>query len=185
VYQYIFHSLSSYSMTQTNGHGTLKDDVEPGPFSLKFVEQDPHSVGFAEPPPPVHARQSVSRRGGSGGRLQSIASGARLQSIAASIVHPTRWHTPRRVSRFGSRARKSSIYGVYEKAKVRGVELRRERWVQVLFEYTFYLVLVCFIYFVLIGVPLWRGSCAWLYHAVKVKFTVTAGFAVVVSLAVV
>jgi hypothetical protein len=123
----------------------------------------------------VYERPSVSR---------PVGAGARLQSIAASIVHPTTWHTPRRASRFGSRVRKSSVFQVYEKAKVRGVELQRERWVQVTFEYTFYLLILCFIYFLLIGVPLWNGACWWLYYAVKVEFDVTAGFVVVVGMAV-
>ncbi|KAG9889634.1 hypothetical protein KCU94_g15584, partial [Aureobasidium melanogenum] len=42
--------------------------------------------------------------------------------------------------------RRSSIHDVYEKAKKRGVELQRSKWVMRLFEYTFYLILVAFVY---------------------------------------
>ncbi|KAI4843774.1 hypothetical protein E4T44_06565 [Aureobasidium sp. EXF-8845] len=41
-----------------------------------------------------------------------------------------------------------------------------------LFEYTFYLILVAFVYFVLIGLPLWKGAVYWLYWVFKHKFAV-------------
>ena len=167
-------------MEKTKGQSGIQEEAELDPHSVGFVEvkglgTDPRSGGFAESIPPAYGRRSVSR---------PARAGARLQSIAASILHPVQLRDPRRVSRLSSRVRKTSIYQAYEKAKVRGIELRRRRWVQVLFESTFYLVLLCFIYFLLIGVPLWRGACAWLYYAIKVKFSVTAGFVVVVALAV-
>jgi len=31
------------------------------------------------------------------------------------------------------------------------------------FEYFVYLLLVCFVYFVLVGVPLWKGAVWWLW----------------------
>ncbi|KAJ9139522.1 Nucleotide-diphospho-sugar transferase [Coniochaeta hoffmannii] len=175
----LFHSLSDYSIEKNKGQYTPQDEAELDPRSVGFVNikclgTDLPSGGFAEPPPPVHERQSDSRFAGAG---------ARLQSIAASIILPVQLRGPRRVSRLSSSVRKTSIYQLYEKSKVRGIELRRKRWVQVLFEYTFYLLLICFAYFLLIGVPLWRGACAWLYYAVKVKFSVTAGFVIVVALA--
>jgi hypothetical protein len=206
MHQYLFHSLSSYSIKKTDEPDAPQEEKQEeedhDPRAVRFADNDPRSVSFAEPdprsasfaetnprarsdgsvafdvppPPPVHGRGSNSR---------TLSSSGRLHSIAATIVHPSAWHAPRRVSRLGSRARKSSIYGVYEKAKVRGVELRRKRWVQLLFEYTFYLFLLCFVYFLLIGVPLWKGACAWLYYVVKFEFDVTAGFVVVVALAAV
>ena len=69
-------------------------------------------------------------------------------------------------------ARRTSIVDVYEKAKVRGAELQRKRWVQILFEYSVYAILLAFIYFVLIGVPLWKGAVWWLYWVVDHKFVV-------------
>ncbi|KAI1857212.1 hypothetical protein JX265_005729 [Neoarthrinium moseri] len=73
------------------------------------------------------------------------------------------------------RARRSSIAEVYEKAKVRGKQLERKKWVQILFEYTIYLLLLSFIYFVLVGLPLWKGAVWWLYWVVSTKFVITGG----------
>ncbi|KAH6890636.1 nucleotide-diphospho-sugar transferase [Thelonectria olida] len=81
----------------------------------------------------------------------------------------------RSISRALSRRNKrSSIYDVYEKAKLRGVEIQRQRWSQLVFEYTIYTLLLCFIYFVLVGMPLWRGA----YKLVMAGgFTITIGVA--------
>jgi len=68
--------------------------------------------------------------------------------------------------------RRSSIYDVYEKAKKRGAELQRSTWAMKLFEYTFYLILVAFVYFVLIGLPLWKGAVYWLYWVFEHKFAI-------------
>ena len=54
--------------------------------------------------------------------------------------------------------RKSSLWDAYENAKIREIHLQRKKWVQVIFEYTFYLILVSFVYFVLVGRPLWGGA---------------------------
>lgn len=59
--------------------------------------------------------------------------------------------------------RRSSLQDVYEKAKVKGQQLQREPWAQTVFEYTVYLVLVLFVYFVLVGLPLWKGTVYWLW----------------------
>ncbi|KAI4737331.1 hypothetical protein E4T50_12201 [Aureobasidium sp. EXF-12298] len=80
---------------------------------------------------------------------RSTAGGSRKESIvqrSASVVLNT-------VQDVKQAIRRSSIYDAYEKAKLRGVELQRSKWAMRLFEYTFYLILVAFVYFVLIGVP--------------------------------
>lgn len=79
-------------------------------------------------------------------------------------------------------ARRNSLYDVYEKAKVRGQHLQRKRWVQLLFEYTFYLIILCFVYFVLVGRPIWNGAVWWLYWVVNNKFTVAGTWSVTIGL---
>ena len=37
---------------------------------------------------------------------------------------------------------------------------------QTLFEYMIYLILILFTYFVLVGMPLWKGAVWWLYWVV-------------------
>lgn len=79
--------------------------------------------------------------------------------------------------------RTSTLYEVYENAKIRGKHLQRKKWVQVTFEYTFYLILLCFVYFVLIGRPLWNGAVWWLYWVVDHKFTVAGTWSITIGLA--
>ncbi|KAJ5902332.1 hypothetical protein N7495_002860 [Penicillium taxi] len=80
-------------------------------------------------------------------------------------------------------AKYTSMQDVYENAKSRGVALKRRYWLRVLFEYGFYLLLVLFIYFVLIGVPLWKGVVWWLYWAVSHKFVIRCGWSITIGLA--
>lgn len=79
--------------------------------------------------------------------------------------------------------RRSSLADLYDKAKVRGESLQRKKWAMLLFEYTFYLILVAFVYFVLIGVPLWKGTVYWLYWVFQHKFAVPGTWAVTFGLA--
>ncbi|KAJ5908373.1 hypothetical protein N7495_001055 [Penicillium taxi] len=76
-----------------------------------------------------------------------------------------------------------SLQDVYEKAKLRGVALKRRYWVRLLFEYSLYAFLVLFIYFVLVGMPLWRGAVWWLYWVVSHKFVIQGGWAITIGLA--
>ena len=57
--------------------------------------------------------------------------------------------------------RQSSIVGTYEKAKARQQQLQRSKPVQILFEYSMYFLLLAFVYFVLVGQPLWGGVVWW------------------------
>lgn len=77
----------------------------------------------------------------------------------------------------------SSLQEVYEKAKLRGVAIQRKHWVRLLFEYSIYAFLVLFIYFVLIGMPLWKGAVWWLYYVVRTKFVIQGGYAIIIGLA--
>lgn len=75
------------------------------------------------------------------------------------------------------------MFGTYEKAKQKGVDIQRKKWVQVAFEYTIYLIMVLFIYFVLIGIPLWNGAVWWLYWVVATKFVIAGGFGITLGIA--
>ncbi|KAL1595472.1 hypothetical protein SLS59_008406 [Nothophoma quercina] len=84
---------------------------------------------------------------------------------------------------FNGLQRKGSVWKTYENAKKRGVELQRKKWVQVVFEYSIYVFLLCFIYFVLIGRPLWNGAVWWLYWVVENKFVFAGGFSITLGIA--
>lgn len=82
------------------------------------------------------------------------------------------------------KVRRSSMWDVYENAKKRQLEIRRKRWVQILFEYSFYFMLVALLYFLIIGVPLWKGTYWELYLAFKYKLNATGTWSVVIAVAV-
>ncbi|KUI56639.1 hypothetical protein VP1G_04025 [Cytospora mali] len=113
--------------------------------------------------------ETVPRRNGTVRRVVDAVVPDRVQETARNVI---------------SRARRSSMTDVYEKAKTRGVELQRKRWVEILFEYTIYTLLLCFIYFVLIGLPLWNGAVYWLYWVVSTKFAITGGWSITIGVAV-
>lgn len=76
-----------------------------------------------------------------------------------------------------SALRRSSLQEVYEKAKIRQVQLTRSTTAQVGFEYTFYVVLLAIIYFVFIGFPFWNGLVLTIYYIFDMKLVVPAGTA--------
>ncbi|KAJ9120573.1 hypothetical protein QFC22_002502 [Naganishia vaughanmartiniae] len=80
-------------------------------------------------------------------------------------------------------ARRMSLFNLYEKAKVRGVELQRSSRFQLIFEWSIYIVLVAFVYFVLVGMPLWKGAVYWLYILVKFKFVIAGTWSVTIGIA--
>jgi hypothetical protein len=51
------------------------------------------------------------------------------------------------------------------------------------FEYSIYLVIVAFVYFVLVGVPLWKGAVYWLWWVVAHKFVIAGGFGITLGIA--
>lgn len=79
--------------------------------------------------------------------------------------------------------RRSSIWNTYQKAKHRAVQLQRNERTQLLFEYSVYLTLVAFVYFVLVGVPLWKGAVYWLWWVVAHKFVIAGGFSITLGIA--
>jgi hypothetical protein len=102
-----------------------------------------------------------------------------MQSIVDTVV-PDAVH--RRFTN-ASHIRKSSMWQLYEQAKERGVELQRHRSVQLAFEFGIYAILICIIYFVLIGVPLWNGVVWWLWWVVAHKFVIAGGFSITLGIA--
>ncbi|KAH0070266.1 glycosyltransferase family 2 protein, partial [Aureobasidium melanogenum] len=79
------------------------------------------------------------------------------------------------------KVRRSSMWDVYENAKKRQLAIRRKRWVQITFEYSFYAMLLVLLYFLIIGVPLWKGTYWELYLAFKYKLNVTGSWSVIIA----
>ncbi|PWY69115.1 glycosyl transferase [Aspergillus heteromorphus CBS 117.55] len=80
------------------------------------------------------------------------------------------------------KARESSVLSVYNKANLVNIKHERQYWVQLLIEYGAYTLFAAFVYFVLIGVPLWKGAVYWLYWLMEHKFVFQGGWAIVISL---
>lgn len=85
--------------------------------------------------------------------------------------------------RTARQAARHSIYDIYQKAKERRAALQRKYWAQVLFEYAVYFLLIAFIYFVLVGIPLWKGAVWWLYYVVRFEFVIQGGWAITIGVA--
>ena len=84
-------------------------------------------------------------------------------------------------SNYSERPRVGSLWELYDKAKLASIKLHRKTWVQFLFEYGIYGLFAAFVYFVLIGVPLWKGSVYWLYWAMKNKFVFQGGWSIAIG----
>ncbi|CAK7219053.1 hypothetical protein SCUCBS95973_003694 [Sporothrix curviconia] len=82
-------------------------------------------------------------------------------------------------------SRHQNLHEAYERAKKRGLELERKPWARVLFEYTVYFLLLSFIYFILVGRPLWLGAVFWLYWAFSFKMTAVWGWSITMGIALI
>lgn len=78
--------------------------------------------------------------------------------------------------------RRTSVYHLYEKAKNRGKKIQRARGVQLLFEYSMYFLALVIVYFVFVGLPLWKGAVYWLYWVVNHKFVVKGTWSIVIGI---
>ncbi|KAI1623000.1 hypothetical protein EDD37DRAFT_651188 [Exophiala viscosa] len=67
--------------------------------------------------------------------------------------------------------------------KTRASHKARSRSCQLLFEYSVYTFIVCFIYLVAIGRPLWKGAVWYMWYALKYIYTIKAGCVVFIGVA--
>jgi hypothetical protein len=117
--------------------------------------------------------QSAETHQDAGNRRGTIHS--MVNAIVPDILHRTLTNA--------SYARKSSMWQTYERAKERGTQLQRHPYVQIGFEYSIYAIIILFTYFVLVGVPLWKGAVYWLWWVVANKFVLAGGFSITLGIA--
>ncbi|OGM42227.1 glycosyltransferase [Aspergillus bombycis] len=87
----------------------------------------------------------------------------------------------------GNVARKTlgdSVKSVYNRANLVKIKHQRKYWIRLLIEYSAYAIGVVFIYFVLVGLPLWNGAVYWLYWVMQHKFVFAGGWAIFIFLLV-
>jgi hypothetical protein len=105
-----------------------------------------------------------------------------LEKVADAII-PNALQKRASNASYTGLTRTSTMRQTFEKAKTRGQKLQRNKWVQIAFEYGIYLFILLFIYFVLIGIPLWSGAVWWLYWVVANKFVFAGGFSITLGIA--
>ena len=74
--------------------------------------------------------------------------------------------------------RRSSIHSIYDKAKIRQIQLQRSTIAQLTFQYAFYLLILATIYFLFVGFPLWKGLVLTILFLFQTKLVVPAGTAI-------
>lgn len=85
--------------------------------------------------------------------------------------------------KFKPSTRRSSVRQTYEKAQQRQKQLQRSKPFQIFFTYTCYLLLLAFVYFVLVGRPLWGGTIWYIYVLFQYHLTFVGGTGIFVGLA--
>jgi hypothetical protein len=186
---YIPESDDVLSTTPNASRPATRDTSTPGssiwstadPFSTSnnSVNITPAQIMPQDHPSTISGRQQVVDPEVANSTHRAQNRRGTLQSIVDSIVPDV---IQRRFT-YASHTRKSSMWQTYEKAKERSVQLQRNRYIQVAFEYSIYVILILFVYFVLVGVPLWKGAVYWLWWVVAHKFVIAGGFSITLGIA--
>ncbi|KAL9595430.1 MAG: hypothetical protein Q9219_006447 [cf. Caloplaca sp. 3 TL-2023] len=82
------------------------------------------------------------------------------------------------VNNVTSKFRKSNFREMYEKAVVKQEGIKRSEAAQLIFKYTFYLILVATVYLLLVGLPLWRGFVWYMYILFQKHLVLKAGLTI-------
>lgn len=64
------------------------------------------------------------------------------------------------------------------------IKNRRKFWLRLLIEYGVYTALAAFVYFVLVGLPLWKGAVCWAYWLMQHKLIFSGGWTITIALIV-
>ncbi|KAJ4304582.1 hypothetical protein N0V90_000108 [Kalmusia sp. IMI 367209] len=140
--------------------------------STTSIDQTNYGIATSEPKAVYAPRDGRKRRG----TIETIVDTIVPDALQKKLTSNTQ--------KDSTLTRRSSMRKTFEQAKLRGKELQRNKGAQLAFEYGIYLFLLCFIYFVLIGIPLWNGAVWWLYWVVANKFVFAGGFSITLGIAV-
>lgn len=181
----LYRSLDNYSLRdQSRTAGRPLSEVPPEADCVGIFD-DPQAADtelstpdtyLSMAKPPVDAEQSYIQNARKAALTRLCMRSDRNESVVGPAVQKVKQGA-------ADLARRNSLLDVYEKAKIRGEQLQRKRWVQLTFELSCYLLIICFIYFVLVGRPIWNGSIWWLYWLVEKKFTVAGTWSVTIGMA--
>ncbi|KAK0309376.1 hypothetical protein LTR01_004483 [Friedmanniomyces endolithicus] len=185
----LFQKLSSYDLNGASKYRTFdtKSPLDGGRYEIgKLAYQDPaYLISYEQTEGmdgaelgPLDSRKSTGLE-----RSVTILSRIRQNSVVQATTEAINNVTETAVAGVANIARRTSLANLYEQAKTKGQTLQRKKWVQTLFEYLIYLILILFTYFVLVGMPLWKGAVWWLYWVVDHKFVAPGTWAITIGLA--
>ncbi|KAK5115863.1 hypothetical protein LTR85_009457 [Meristemomyces frigidus] len=188
----LFTKLSRYSLNSSKTSDQSVDhDETADPFSDRhYIVTDDHDDPFSD----RHYIIEDEKAAGDGedgfernppSRSATVLSKIRQASVVQAATDTISGAVQSAAAGVSNIVRRSSLADVYEKAKTRSQDLQRKKWVQILFEYGIYLLIILFIYFVLVGVPLWKGAVWWLYWVVNNKFVVSGTWSITIGLALI
>ncbi|KAK0272353.1 hypothetical protein LTR35_012936 [Friedmanniomyces endolithicus] len=160
----LFQKLSSYDLHGAKKHRTFdkKSPLDGGRYENgKLAYQDPaYFVRYEQTEGmdgaelgPLDSRKSTGLE-----RSVTILSRIRQNSVVQATTEAINNVTETAVAGVANIAWRTSLANLYEQAKTKGQTFQRKKWVQTLFEYMIYLILV--------GMPLWKGAVWWLYWVV-------------------
>ncbi|KAL2867773.1 glycosyltransferase family 2 protein [Aspergillus lucknowensis] len=161
-------------------HVSYSSAVEEGRGPLSPVRQDAGSVPRS---------QSLSERTTASHRAERHIRCAPLQTDSEAgprgVSGDSNFAPVMRVSRTPNEVRKSrigSLRSVYDRAKLVNIKHQRKDWLRHVIEYGAYAFLVLAVYFVLVGLPLWKGSVYWLYWIMQYKLIFHGGWAIFICM---
>ncbi|KAL9101823.1 MAG: hypothetical protein Q9187_009197, partial [Circinaria calcarea] len=154
---FVFQSLDDFHFPQDNRS-------QPGHDPPLFVVNAPPRVGqeFGTQGEPYSAQVSPPRRLRD---RNSVVQIARNAANRTSIVFNDAFNDL--TNQVAQTVRRTSLARLYETAKVRQKQLQRST-----------------VYFVFVGMPLWRGLVWWMYWVMSTKFVLPGGFAIFLGLAI-
>lgn len=159
---YVLQSLHNFGFPRENG----TEKSAPVFFAEGSALEDGQPAMQSQPP--IVRNSSDHRR-------FSFQASARRASV---LVDRTVDGVQNAVAAVLNTGRKSSLVEMYEKAKVRQTKIKRSPVAQYAFEYSFYLLIIAVVYFVLVGMPLWSGVVWYIYIVFMRYLVVPAGTAV-------
>ena len=141
-------------------------ETEKPPCTIATIEPKDSKTKATE-----SSRKDLERTQSQQSRIASIDVARRASIAVDNVVEKVK-------DTVNSALRRSSLQIIYEKAKIRQVELKRSAAAQLSFQYTWYLLMLASIYFVFVGLPLWRGLVLTLYSLFNMHLVIPVGTAV-------
>ncbi|KAL5355391.1 glycosyltransferase like family 2-domain-containing protein [Aspergillus floccosus] len=161
----------SYSSAIEEGRGPLSPVHEDAGSIYRSQSLGERSTAGSTAGHQRHSRYSPLRNG-SGHWSDRYSRGPSEDSIFAA---------PMRFSRAPNAVRKSrnsSLKSLYDRAKLVKIKHQRKYWLRILIEYGAYTFLALVVYFVLVGMPLWKGAVYWLYWIMQYRLIFQGGWAI-------